>query len=162
MIYSDSVSCRGFALCYGGMTPNESFVNENLTVGVFNQLVFVYSGSITASSDGMPNVVLEEKKFTDVSAFFGKPINYTAGSQGAFWLAINPMPVDKRFNVDLITEGSVQVQGSEKEKAIICIDKGAVCNGKALDFIEYVRVLENKTVDLVVESNSLAAIITEQ
>ena len=166
MIYSNAVGCRGFSLCHGGMTANESFVSPNLTVGVFNQLVFLYSGSAVASSEGMPDITLKEKEFVDVSAFFGKTIKYTAGPQGAIWLAINPHPVEKRFNVQLINQGSIEVQGSEKETAIICVDKVVLCNEKELTPLQYVRVLNNKSINLTIptanSSAGLAAVITEK
>lgn len=166
MIYSNSVACRGFSLCHGGMTAGESFISPNHGVGSFTQLIFLYSGSIVASSDGMQDITLKENEFVDVSEFFGKAIKHTAGPQGAIWLAINPHPVEKRFDVQLVTQGSVEVKGSEKETAIICVDKVISCNEKELSTLQYVRVLNNKTITLTVptlnSSTSLAAIITEK
>jgi hypothetical protein len=166
MIYSNVIGCRGFALCYGGMTANESFTSQNLTAGEFNQLIFLYSGLVIVSSEGMPDIHLKEKEFVDVSVFFGKPIKFTAGPQGVVWLAINPHPVEKRFDVQLITQGPVEVKGSEKETAIICVDKTILCNEKELNPLQYVRVLNNKTVNLTIPASDslsgIAAIVTEK
>lgn len=162
MITQSTTTCRGFVLCTGVMTKGESFIHSNTGDGAVNQAVYIFSGGITASQDGQ-DIALNENELTNVSVFKHKPIQYTAGNAGATWVAINPTPATKRFTTQLInTEQTLSVTGSSKETFILCVEGVTTCQDKQLGSLQYVRVLDGRTVNVVVPNNSVAVILTEQ
>jgi hypothetical protein len=144
------------------MTKGESFIHSNTGDGAVNQAVYIFSGDITAVQNEQ-NISLNENELTDISSLKNKPIQYTAGNAGATWVAINPAPATKRFNTQLInTEQTLSVTGSNKETFVLCIEGVITCEGKQLGSLQYVRVLDGRTVSVSVPNNSVAVILTEQ
>jgi len=162
MITQNTITCRGFVLCTGVMTKGESFIHSNTGDGAINQTVYVFSGDITASQ-GEQNIALNTHELTDVSTLKNNSIQYTAGNTGATWVAINPTPSTKRFTTQLInTEQTLSVTGSSKETFVLCVEGVITCNEKQLGSLQYVRVLDGKTISVSIPNNSVAIILTEQ
>ena len=159
MIISDGYTCKGFSLCFGKMDAGDSFVHPNANTAGVNQAVYLYSGNISAVSNGQTIELLADQ-FVDTSGFANNAITYTAGENGAKWLAINPFPETKKYSISLVTTGTSDIVGSDKETAIICIRGNITCNAANLTPLQYTRVLNNKTITLTVPEGSVAAVIT--
>lgn len=150
MIVQNGIPCRGFSICYGTMTPNETLVCSNDINGYFNQWIYLYSGSALAGSEDSQTTVLTQGSLVDVSQYAGAPIKYIAGINGATWLGINPIPTTKRYDTRLIKGPITEtINPSDKEAFVICVDGSVKCNGVELKPMQYVRVVSsNKTFDL--------------
>jgi hypothetical protein len=162
MIVQNSISCRGFSICYGSMTPNESLVCSNTTDGFFNQWIYLYSGSALAGSEASQTTELTAGALVDVSQYAGAPIKYVAGNNGATWLGINPIPTTKRYNAKLIKGVTTEtISPSDKETFIVCVDGIVTCNGVELKPTQYTRIVSNnKTFNL--SQSGVAIICTER
>lgn len=157
---SNSIFCRGFVLCVGYVTPNESFLHENRADGHLTQVLYTYTGGGFAASEGRSTKTIAQNALTDLSEFAGDPISYTAGAEGAAWVAINPIPASKRYETQLIQGSSaIEVVAGETECAIICLRGSIIANGKTILAQSYARVLPAKTAALEVPENSSALII---
>jgi hypothetical protein len=162
MIVQNGISCRGFSICYGTMTPNENLVCPNTTNGFFNQWIYLYSGFALAGTESNQTTELIEGTLVDVSQYAGAPIKYVSGNNGATWLGINPIPTTKRYDAKLI-KGPVTetINPSDKETFIICVDGIVACNDVQLKATQYVRVVStSKTLNL--STNGIAIICTER
>ena len=162
MIVQNSISCRGFSICYGTMTPNENLVCSNTTDGFFNQWIYLYNGSALSGTESNQTTELSQGELVDVSQYAGAPIKYVSGNNGATWLGINPIPTTKRFNARLIKGVITEtINPSDKETFIVCVDGFVTCNGVQLKPTQYARVVAtSKTFDL--SQNAVAIICTER
>lgn len=157
---SNSIVCRGFVLCVGYVAPNESFLHENRADGHLTQVLYTYAGGGFAASEGKPTKTVIKNALTDLSDFAGSSIKYTAGEEGAAWVALNPLPSTKRYETQLIQGSSaIEVVAGETECAIICLLGSVIASGKTIPAQSYARVLPAKTVALEVPENSSALII---
>jgi hypothetical protein len=122
--------------------------------------LYTYSGGGFAASEGKPTKTVLQKVVTDLSDFMGSQIHYTAGEEGAAWVAVNPIPETKRYETQLVSGGSVvEVMADGAECAIICLLGSVNVEGKAITAQRYARVLPTKIVALEVPQNSVALII---
>jgi hypothetical protein len=162
MIVQNSISCRGFSICYGTMTPNENLVCSNITDGFFNQWIYLYNDSALAGTESSQTTQLLQGELVDVSQYAGEPIKYVAGDNGATWLGINPIPTTKRYNARLIKGSTAEtVNPSDKETFIVCVDGIITCNGVQLKPMQYARIVNaSKTFEL--SQNGVAIICTER
>jgi len=162
MIIQTGIPCRGFSICYGTMTPNETLIVSNTTDGYFNQWIYIYSGSASAISEVSQTTELAEGTLVDVSQYAGAPIKYVAGNNGLTWLCINPIPITKRYDARLIKDATTEtISPSDKETFIVCVDGILTCNGAQLKPMQYARVVTtSKTFDL--SQNGIAIICTER
>jgi hypothetical protein len=157
---STNIPCRGFVLCVGYLPPDVSFLHRNNTDGDTNQALYTYSGGGFATSEGKPTKNVLPNVMTDLSDFMGNQIHYTAGREGAAWVALNPIPATKRYQTQLVSGGSaVEVTADGAECAIICLLGGINVEGKEITAQSYARVLPTKIVTLEVPQNSVALIL---
>lgn len=162
MIVQNGIACRGFAICYGTMTSNETLINPNVNNGSFNQLVYLYSGSALVGSENSQTTELIAGDLVDVSQYANAPIKYVAGNNGATWIGINPTPSTKRYDARLIKGPITEtINPSNKETFIICVDGVVTCDAAELKPTQYARVVvTSKTFDL--SQNAVAIICTER
>jgi hypothetical protein len=162
MIVQNGIACRGFAICYGTMTPNETLINPNVNDGSFNQLVYLYSGSALVGSENSQTTELTAGNLVDISQYANAPIKYVVGNNGATWIGINPTPSTKRYDARLIKGPITEtINPSNKETFIICVDGVVTCNGAELKPTQYARVVTtSKSFDL--SQNGVAIICTER
>lgn len=157
---SHNIPCRGFVLCVGYLSPNQSFVHKNNLDGDFNQTLYTYSGGGFAASEGKPTKTVIKNVLTDLSDFAGTPIRYTAGEEGAAWIALNPVPLTKRYSTQLVLGGStVEVMSDGVECAVICLLGSVNVGNKIIAAQSYARVLPSKTISIEVPQNSVALVI---
>lgn len=162
MIIQNAIGCRGFAICHGTMTANESLTNPNINNGSFNQWVYLYSGSALAGNESNQATELTAGSLVDVSQYADAPIKYVAGNDGATWIGINPVPSTKRYDAELI-KGNITktIDASNKETFIICVEGVVTCNGIQLNSTQYARIVSaSKTFNL--NQNAVAIICTER
>lgn len=105
----------------------------------------------------------------DVRTFQGKAFNFEAGSQGGTWLCINPIPATKHFDAKILKPNThTTIVGDGKEHVIICA-KGKITarQGEKSDTPErilnqfnYVRVLNDKVVNIAIPGDSEALYLT--
>ena len=150
MIVQNGIACRGFAICYGTMTSNETLINPNVNNGSFNQLVYLYSGSALVWSENSQTTELTAGNLVDVSQYANAPIKYVSGNNGATWIGINPIPSTKRYDARLIKGAITEtINSSDKETFIVCVDGIVTCNGVELKPTQYARIVNNsKTFDI--------------
>jgi hypothetical protein len=159
MIFQSSLVCRGFTLCYGSYVPNETMSHPNTGNGIANQAAYLYFGNVTASQNGT-NIEMLAGQVNDLSSFIDAPTEFKAGDSGAAWLAINPTPSTKKYDITVAPIGNSVVTSSSSECVILCVDGSIDCNGKVVNKMQYTRVRNSTSVNLNIPDNSVALIMT--
>ncbi len=160
MIVQNSIACRGFVLCIGSMERDDVLLHPNNESGVLNQAVYVYKGSITASADSKSDIALLSGQLTNVAEFAGLPIAYTGSPEGALWLAVNPTPASKRYEMQLLRGGDfMDVESGSNECAVVCLSGVISVGDKPIVQHKYARIMPNKTVAVIVPHDSLALVM---
>jgi hypothetical protein len=183
---ASTVLCKGFALCRGFITPNDSYNYSPDDANIdtrFTQVFYMIEGSgsihlnnnfVGQFNSGSSNVVPEYQQYydqyvkrgnssllIDLRGFQGSAFNFTSGNNGAGWLCINPVPADKLFDCDLIRGNTnTTITGDGREHIVMCAKGNITINGKKFEQFNYARVLEGKTADIVVPSDSEAIYLT--
>lgn len=160
MIYQKDVVCRGFTLCCGSSTKNETMDAPNIGGGKFNHYVYVYQSLDGVVGNGDKEIILTEGELIDLSPLAGGPIKYRGGGM---WVAINPFPDTKRYNGRLL-RGPVteSFTGDGSEMFIIGLEKVIICNDAEVNPREYVRILKGATKHVDIPEGAVAAIFTER
>lgn len=183
---ASTVLCKGFALCRGFITPNDSYnyspEDSNIDTR-YTQIFYMIEGSgsiklnnnfVGSFDNNYSNVVPEYQDhyntyvkqgatslLIDLRIMQGSAFSFTSGEKGAGWLCINPVPTDKLFDCDLILGGtSKTITGDGKEHIIMCAKGSITINDKTFSQFNYARVLEGKTANIVVPSDSEAIYLT--
>jgi hypothetical protein len=159
MIVQNTLLAKGFAICTGGMSPNETAEMPNDSDAKYMQIGYLYTGSITVSQ-GSQNVEIVAKTLTDLTSFSSTPVNVTAGNQGLTWMSVNPIPMSKRYNITLATVGDSVITSTTQECIVLCVDKSVVCNSKTLNGLQYLRVPNGTSVNLNVPEGAVALVMT--
>jgi hypothetical protein len=159
MIFQDALVCRGFILCYGSFVPNEIMSHPNTGDGIATQAAYLYFGNVTASQNGT-DIEMLAGKVNDLSPFINAPCESKAGALGAAWLAINPTPSTKKYDITIAPIGNSVVTSSSLDCVVLCVDGAINCNEKTINKMQYTRVLNNTSVNLTVSDNSVALIMT--
>jgi len=180
------VLCKGFALCRGFITPNDTYnydADETNVDTRFSQIFYMIEGSGTINVDGNqigskkgsdiyvdPNwqeayeqkvLKSDNSMLIDLRDFYGKSYSFVAGEYGAGWLCINPIPSDKFFTPSLIRAGETKtIEGDGKEHVVMCAKGTITANDKSLTQFNYTRVLNGKTATIVVPGDSEAIYLT--
>ncbi len=162
MIYQKDIICRGFTLCCGSATANETLNAPNIGGGKFNHYVYVYLGGGVVSN-GVEYITMNEGTLTDLSQFAGAPIQYKSFPEGGIWVAINPVPDSKRYDGRLLTGPVTEsITGDGSEMFVISFEKKIQCNDVDVNPLDYVRVLNGATKNINVPEGAVAAIFTER
>ena len=157
--------CKGFAQCRGFITPNDSFeytVNDTTTDSRFSQIFcLLEGGGIMYNADGSEYGRSDVSNAWDLREFFGKTYKFVAGDKGATWLCINPMPADKFFSFELKrSDTSFTIEGDGKEHILLCTKGTLNINDNTLKQFNYSRILNGKTANVVIPSESEALYLT--
>jgi hypothetical protein len=154
-----SVLGRGFSMCFGEFTPGEIDSFDNTGDAHANQVVYLFFGNVTASQNGKIIQVMP-KSITDMSSFVNTPYSTVAGNDGAYWMAINPIPATKKYNIEIAQNGISTIQSTTKECVIVCADGSITVNSKLINKEQFTRVIKNNSVTLNVPEGSIAFIMT--
>jgi hypothetical protein len=142
------------------MGKSEIFKNANKVATEVNQVVYTVFGSTTATSESHPPVELNTGLLGDVSHFAGTEIIYTAGPDGAAWVAVNPIPENKCYQTQLVPGGSlIDVTADGTECAVVCLSGGVTVGERVIAPLNYARILSGRTATLEVPQNSSALIL---
>ncbi len=157
--------CKGFAMCRGHMTSNETYSytqEDTQNDAKFSQIIYVIEGSgILFDHDNNRVRSSGSNEVNDLREFYGKPYKFISGSKGATWICINPFPADKFFDVRLIKQNLNEIiVGSEKENVIVCVKGSITINDKKIEQFKYARILNDKTANIVIDSDSSALHLT--
>lgn len=157
--------CKGFAQCRGFITPNDSFeytVNDTTADSKFSQIICLLEGSgVMYNSDGSEYGRSDAPNVWDLRQYFGKTYKLVAGNKGATWLCINPIPADKFFSFELKRSNSnFTIIGDGREHVILCLRGTLNINDKELKQFNYSRILNGKTANIVIPSESEALYLT--
>lgn len=163
MILMDTTIGKGFVTCAGSITPKDGFIHPNNSDGVTNQWVYMFSGSVKATTENGDIVELVEKEITDMSPWANMGISYDDKGTGAQYIAINPVPNTLKYDAQLL-KGPVQktIIGTNKITNIVGLEHSITCNGKTVKSRNFANVPEGKEVYIDVPEGSVALIITEQ
>ena len=154
------IPCRGFVLCTGYLTPNETFRHPNKASAEVTHAVYMVFGGGVAASEGKQPIELTATRLTSLYDFAGTEIIYTAGPDGAAWIAVNPTPETKQYQTQLVPEGSsIDVTADGTECAVVCLFGGITVGGKTITALNYARILPGKVAALEVPQNSTALIL---
>jgi hypothetical protein len=180
------VLCKGFALCRGFITPNDTYSYDASETNVdtrFSQIFYMIDGGGTLNSSGKvigSNIngsqyvdpdwqsnyndkvqMTSNSMLVDLRDFYGKSYNFVAGDRGAGWLCINPIPSGSFFSSSLLTAGTTRtIIGDGNEHIVMCAKGTITANDKPLNQFNYTRVLNGKTANIVVPSDSEAIYLT--
>ena len=162
MIVQNALQCRAFVLCYGSMTPLESFTNDATEIGRENLAIYVYAGDVDIK-DGNQTINCAHNQLTNLQSLVKGVVEYKAGANGVSWICINNHPRNLSFDFQLINSGTTTtVMGSEKEKYIVCLDKQIECNQKTITVNSYAKVKNGVEVSVVVPEGSVGLLMTEK
>jgi hypothetical protein len=157
----NSTPCRGFVLCTGSMTADDGFTHPNTGAGMVNQLIYIYKGGVIATAHDGTQIPLSAGNVYDVSQYADTPIKYWAGNDGCQYIAIDPVPNNKRFDYELVRgEENKTVVGSLVEQIIFCVEGTITCNDTELKSTQYAPVAYGKTVNVSVPANAVMVILT--
>jgi len=158
---SSIVICKGFALCRGHMTPGDSYsyTKDDTTQDArFSQVFYlVEGGGIMYDGIGREHGRSDASDVWDFREYYGKSYRFLAGTSGATWLCVNPLPSNKFFNVELIRENNNKtIVGDGAEHIILCAKGNLTINDKSLSQFNYSRILNGKTAEVNVPAGSEA------
>jgi hypothetical protein len=183
---ASTVLCKGFALCRGFITPNDVYNYDPADADVatrYTQIFYLIEGSGSLYSgqtfvgeyNGTNSNVIDSYKDTfdqyvqkgdrslliDLRFVKGQPFSFQSGNNGAGWLCINPVPADGLFTPELLKSNTSRtIVGDGNEHIVMCAKGSITINDKTFNQFNYARVLEGKTANIVVPSESEAIYLT--
>lgn len=161
MISNVAVSTNSFIYCLTYKSPYETAEYFNDNVGHYHSVIYLLEGSMNIVIDNKEMPVLEAGVVYDISDTKGKTIKSSTGAVGASMVMFNPIPEDKKLNVEVV-KGSQVVQLNPKTRTtIVCLTGPVDVNGKTLKTNQYAVVFANKSATLTLGDNTLCAIVSE-
>lgn len=176
--------CREFLICTGFSTEDFNAYDAKFEMGEEAQYVYFYSGHATFLWPSNPNSKVliwkddkfveeprhfpgtkstgsVEKEFFNIENLYGDKVEVSDITSTLSWLSINPINPNQRFDAELLRENTTKsITGTDKRIYVVCIDGKITCNDKELDTLKYVRIPEEKTIEITVPEKSAAIIVT--
>ena len=99
-----SKPARDVVFCIGYCAPDKGFINPNKEGGSYNQYSLLIQGSGYALNTFTNSQIVIDNVGTlyNLEEFKGSPISYNAHSDGARWVAVNPIN-DANIDVSVLT-----------------------------------------------------------
>jgi hypothetical protein len=182
---ASNVLCKGFAICRGFITPHDNYfynpedafvdtkytqifylIEGNGYLSYNNDKVMTYDNGSLSINPSYREVIDGHLKtgstlMIDLRNYRGEAFSFVSGDKGAGWICINPIPAGKLFDSSLILGGTTRtIIGDGREHVIICAKGSITINGNPLNIFNYARVLEGKTAEIVIPSDSEAIYLT--
>lgn len=188
-----NILCKGFVMCRGYITPGDVYnysPSDAYVDSKFTQIFYMLEGNgtlkcngeyIGSYDNGVLDIIPEYEEYfskylqkgtslmVDLRIFQGKSFCFEAGSQGATWLCINPIPAVKFFDSSILLPNSATtIIGDGKEHIVICA-KGKLSakqgersdsEEKIINQFNYVRVLNGKVANFTIPGDSEALYLT--
>jgi len=165
IVHSPTVLCRGFAICTGHVTANETYEYslEDTTVDTkFSQIFYLYEGSGALYDE---NDVIYNKSSVpsvwDLRMYYKKKYKFVANKLGATWICINPIPAYNFFDIEHLHSNTTKtIIGDGKEHVILSLRNKIIVNDAELTHLKYSRILNGKVANVIVPSGSEALYLT--
>jgi hypothetical protein len=155
-------------ICTGGVLKGErhEFENQN-NPGESIYLFYAYTED--CSTEYLGEIFHDEGSFKvygdtlyDMSFLFNKPFYGINTEKTGYWIAINPIPTDKRFNFEKINgPGEIELPASEKRRRVIVLNGTPKINNKDLSFLKVGNVAAGKTISLSLNFNDRILILED-
>jgi len=168
MIRQHVLSGRDMVICTGGVLKGErhDFQNED-KIGESIYLFYAYTED--NSSEYLGDIFYDDGSFKvysdtlyDMSFLFNKHFYGINTEKTGYWVAINPIPSDKKFNYEKIN-GPCQMElpASEKKKRIVVLRGSPKINNKDLTFLKVGNVSAGKPISLDLNFDDRILILEE-
>jgi hypothetical protein len=162
MMIQNLLKTKRFVVCHGYASAEERVLVSNSNSGDFNQFIYLLGGVETElapadKNSSLPAIKLQ-RGLTDISTYYGTPIVYTPTEEGVTWVCINPIPLTARYEVSELVDGQV-IQGTLKEKTILCILNCIKVNDKDINSMQYCRVYDGVVANISIPSGSKALLV---
>jgi hypothetical protein len=158
-----------YSLTYQG--PHETTVYLNDNTGYYRSHIYMIEGEIDAYEsntetpsdlDLMIKTKLVRGTLYDSSHTKGKYIIAKTLENGAAMVMINPVPADRRMDVEILKDKqTIEINATDKKITIICLTGPIDVNGKTLKTTQYAVVLQNKSATITMEDNTICALVTD-
>jgi len=143
-------------ICNGGIAPQErpEFKNGN---GVGETIYLYYSYDGNYSKDFLGNIYYDDDialpiysdRLYDMSFLYNKSFYGVNQDRPVYWISVNPIPSDTKFNYEKIDGPSVkELPASDKKRRIIVLRGTPIINGVQLEFLKVGSVKEGKSISL--------------
>jgi hypothetical protein len=155
---SSTILCKGFALCRGRMTKNDTFnYTKEITSedAKFSQIMYLLEGG---GMTPLGPAAFDNNKLVDFRDFYKKEYSLSCDERGATWICINPIPADNFFDVTLLEGGNNYTFEPDinKEQIILCVENYITINNKIFNQFNYTRIIDkNATVNIPDSSEAL-------
>ena len=168
MISNVAVNANSFIYCLVYQGPNETTTYFNDNTGHLHSAIYMVEGNIdtypseteTLTSDSV-NAPLLDGHFYDISNTRGKYIIAKTGNRGASMAMFNPVPADKKLDIEVIRDHkTLEVTATDKRVTIDCLTGPVKVNGKILKTNQFTVVFPNKSAKLVMGGNHICALVT--
>jgi len=156
-----SKPARDVVFCIGYCAPDKGFISPNKEGGSYNQYSLLIEGSGYALNTTTNNQIVIDNVGTlyNLEALKGSPISYNAYSDGARWVAVNPVNVES-LNVTSIAGPNNQTITDNTDGITVFNAKGEVIvNGTSLNLNEPAFYHANNQLDIQVSNDSYAILI---
>lgn len=165
IIESTTALCKGFAICTGHITANDTYqysLEDTTTDTKYSQIFYLFDGGGIMYDDNDNEYGRSDvSNAWDLREFHRKKYKFVSGNKGATWVCINPVPANKFFDMELVKSNSQKtIAGDGKEHIILCLKGIITVNGNELTSLKYSRILNGKVADVVVPSGSEAMYLT--
>lgn len=168
MITNSTVNARNFIYCTLYQGPNESFTYYNDNDGHYHAAIYMIEGTMElwASDTETPTdadklATPEPGMFYDISHTRGKYVVSKTGSVGASLVMFNPVPADKKLNIEILKGSQTKELSADGRATIVCLTGPVDVNGKTLKSSQYAVSFDGKPATLTMGDNTLCAIVTE-
>jgi hypothetical protein len=168
MISNISINAGGFLCCSVYQSANETTTYFNDNDGHYHSAIYLMEGNIdTYPSDtetltaNAVNAPLLEGQLYDISHTRGKYVIAKTGSKGASMTMFNPVPADKKLDVQIIKDKeTLEINATTDKITIVCLTGPVNVNGKELKTAQFAVVYQNKSATLTMENNTICALVT--
>lgn len=146
---------KNIVVCTGSVSANQKpeFQNEDRS-GESIYLFYCYDENY--SNDHLADIYYDGGNFPvysdrlyDLSFLLGKPFQGIIAEKTTYWIAVNPIPPEKKFNYEKI-DGPVlkQLPSFDKKRKIIVLRGTPIINDVQLDFLKVGNVSPGKSISL--------------
>lgn len=154
MIFYDAIPCRGFLVCYGAVSPNQTHDPQSTLTNRYSEWGYIETGELTCEGNGQ-SVVLASGQLTNLSQFKGHSTTLTAGDVPVMFAAFNPMR-EGTMNCVLL-DSNTEVSG---EACVFVLNGGMGVDNKTVPAWKYLYVREGETKTVALANGAKAVKVT--
>lgn len=160
---TSTILCKGFALCRGRMTMNDTFYyTKDITSedSKFSQIMYLLEGG---GMTPLGPAAFDTNKLVDFRDFYNKEYSLSCDERGATWVCINPIPADNFYDASLLVGNNKYTiePDQDKEQIILCVENYITINDKIFNQFNYARIL-NKSANISIPGDSEAIFLSRK